>query len=80
MASMLKFSALVGVSPWVIVLVLAWTFAWKGLALWRAALLRQKGWFVALLLINTVGLLEIAYLYLVARRYEVLVEVIEEKE
>lgn len=34
----------------------------KGLALWRAARNSQKGWFVALLVINILGLLEIIYL------------------
>ncbi len=62
-----------------IALVVIWSLAWKGVALWRAAELRQKGWFVALLVVNTPGLLEIIYLFLVARRYQVLVEVIEEK-
>lgn len=80
MESLTKFSTLIGVPVWAIAFVIAWTFIWKGLALWRAALLRQRVWFVALLLINTLGLLEIIYLFLVARRYQVLVEVIGEKE
>ena len=65
----------VGVNPWMIALVIIWTLAWKGVALWRAAGLRQKYWFVALLLINTLGILEIIYLFFVARNYKV--EVVE---
>ena len=61
---------------WIIPAVI-WTLAWKGVALWRSAGLRQKWWFVALLLINTLGILEIIYLFLVARKYKV--EVIEER-
>ena len=46
------------------------------MALWKAAGLRQKSWFVAMLVINTLGILEIIYLFLVARKYEV--EIVEE--
>lgn len=46
----------------------AWTLAWKGVALWHAARRGEKPWFVALLIVNTVGLLEIAYLAFVVRR------------
>jgi len=39
-----------------------WTLFWKGWALWRAAKNDQKIWFGCLLVINLLGLLEIAYL------------------
>jgi len=42
--------------------LIAWSSAWKGLALWRAARERQWAWFAALLAVNTGGALEIAYL------------------
>ena len=35
---------------------------WKGFALWYAARGSQKWWFIALLIVNTVGILEIIYL------------------
>ena len=66
-----------GVNPLVIISVIAWTLVWKGLALWRSAGLRQKWWFIALLFINTLGILEIIYLFFVARSYRV--EVVEER-
>ena len=47
--------------PLVLVAVL-WTVALKGYSLWYAARSGQKWWFIALLIINTVGLLEIVYL------------------
>lgn len=56
---------------WVIVLVAVWTVVWTGLALWRAARLGHKYWFVAFLLINTVGILEILYLYVFSRHKRV---------
>lgn len=46
----------------VIVAVALWEMAWKGFALWRAGLHRQPGWFVALLVLNTAGILPIIYL------------------
>ena len=52
-------------SGWVLtgILVLSiWMLVWKGLALWHSAKNVQKGWFVALLILNTLGLLPIIYL------------------
>jgi hypothetical protein len=46
-----------------IVLLLVWTLIWKGIALWKAAQKGQKAWYVALLILNTAGILEILYIY-----------------
>jgi hypothetical protein len=40
----------------------------KGFALWTAAQNNKKGWFVALLFINTLGILEILYLLVFSKR------------
>jgi hypothetical protein len=46
-----------------LVLVAAvWSVIMKGFALWHAARNNQLGWFIALLVINTLGILEIIYL------------------
>jgi len=42
--------------------LLIWSLVWKGLALWRAAQLKEKVWFVVLIVFNTLGILEIIYL------------------
>ncbi len=48
----------------ILVAVLAvWALFWKGLALWRASKSNQVYWFIALLILNTVGILEIIYLF-----------------
>lgn len=39
-----------------------WEIIWKGLALWRAGRNNHLVWFVAILIINSVGILPIAYL------------------
>ena len=53
--------------PTVLVLGIAWNLFWKGLALWHAAKQNHSVWFIAFLVINTVGLLEIGYLFLVLK-------------
>lgn len=47
--------------------MLTWTLVWKGLALWKAARKEHVVWFVIILTINTMGLLEIAYIYYLHR-------------
>lgn len=47
--------------PVLIVLAL-WSIAIKGLALWHAARSGQMVWFLALLVVNTLGILELVYL------------------
>ena len=61
--------------PYVGVLILLWSLAWKGLALWKSSEQRQKYWFIAILVLNTVGILEIVYYFFVTKKYEV--EVVE---
>jgi hypothetical protein len=48
-------------------LVVAWDFIWKCFAVWRAAKNNDHFFFVALLLINSVGIIPI--LYLVYKKY-----------
>lgn len=45
-----------------IVGLMAWTFVLKGFALWFAARNHHVVWFIVLMLINTLGILELAYL------------------
>jgi hypothetical protein len=58
--------------------VVIWTLAWKGYALWRAAQLKQRYWFLIIFLTNTLALLDIIYLLVVSRRYQV--EIVEKSE
>ena len=43
--------------------LVAWSIVWKALALWQAARDGRLYWFIALLLTNTAGILDILYLY-----------------
>lgn len=40
-----------------------WSLIWKGIALWKAARNNSKPWYIALLLLNTLGILEILYIF-----------------
>ncbi|MDD5721003.1 MAG: DUF5652 family protein [Candidatus Pacebacteria bacterium] len=48
--------------------ILIWSLFWKGCALWTASKNNQKGWFLALLVLNTVGILEIIYIFYVSKK------------
>lgn len=52
---------------WVLILLSFWALFWKGWALWKASQKRQLLWFVILLIFNTLGLLEIAYIFYLNR-------------
>lgn len=55
-------------TPWLLTLIVIWSIAWKAIATWHAARNNQLGWFIALFIINTVGVLEILYLAFFAKR------------
>jgi hypothetical protein len=40
-----------------------WSLVWKGWALWRAAKNDSKPWFIVLLLVNTLGILDMFYIF-----------------
>ena len=56
------------VMAWWTVPILAWSAIWKGMALWKAGQLGHKWWFIALFLINTLGVLEIFYIYVFSKK------------
>ncbi len=59
------FAGRVGVVMFVVILV--WSLAWKGFALWRAAREESPWWFGVMLVVNTLGLLEIIYLFIFSK-------------
>jgi uncharacterized membrane protein YdcZ (DUF606 family) len=50
-----------------LVVLIIWSLFWKGLALWHSARREQPWWFVLLLIVNTAGILEIIYIFFVAK-------------
>ncbi len=60
-------STLLGLPVWAMMVVLIWSLIWKGLALWKSARQKQPVWFVILLVVNTMGLLEILYIFIFSK-------------
>ena len=58
------------VPGWIIALVVVlgiWEAVWKAIALWRAGNDRNLLWFVLMFVLNTVGILEIIYIFGISR-------------
>ena len=55
-------------NSWIIWLILLWILSWKGIALWKAARNEHKWWFVALLILNTMAILEIIYIFFFSKK------------
>ncbi len=58
---------LMAVAAPILVLLVLWSLFWKGLALWHSGRRGQYTWFIILLVVNTLGILEIIYLFAVAK-------------
>ena len=44
-----------------------WSLYWKGRALWISSQHADKLWFIILFIINTAGILDIVYIYILAK-------------
>jgi hypothetical protein len=53
---------------WIVFLLMLWTIPWKGWALWKAARLSDKWWFIALLVTQTLAVLDILYIFIFSKR------------
>lgn len=56
------------VSPVLLFVILVWSTAWKIVAIWRASKNNQIYWFVILFLINSIGILDLIYLFRFAKK------------
>ncbi|KKP93264.1 MAG: hypothetical protein US25_C0014G0011 [Candidatus Moranbacteria bacterium GW2011_GWE1_36_7] len=54
-------------NPWIIILILLWTLPWKAAALWRSARRGHVGWFLTIIILNTLGILDILYIFIFSR-------------
>ncbi len=57
-------------NSWIMFLLIAWLIPWKGVALWKAARNTHKKWFVVLLIMNTLAVLEILYIFFYSKKKE----------
>lgn len=60
-----------GLSAGLFAVLFVWSLVWKGLALWRAARRADKVWFIIFLIVNTLGILEIIYYFLIAKNEKI---------
>lgn len=66
-----------GVLGFFLIPVMVWSLAWKGWALWKAAKNDSVAWFIVLLLVNTLGILDILYVFVFANKNEKSVKVVK---
>jgi len=61
----------IGISLWafitITIAIAFWILVWKGLALWKAANKKTIPWFIILLIFNTLGILEILYIFVFSK-------------
>ena len=63
MQNIINFQLFLAENPTLFISLIVWSIVWKGFALWKAGKNRDFVWFVVLLIVNTLGLLEIIYLF-----------------
>ncbi len=57
-----------GLNPLYLIAATLWTLPWKAWALWLAARRSDLWWFLAMVILSTLGILEIIYIFLVAKQ------------
>lgn len=64
---MLNLAQMITSNPDLIVVIALWTLPWKGVALWKAARQKQPVWFIVMLIVNTLAILEILYIFIFSK-------------
>ena len=54
---------LFGWMSFVLIPLMLWSLVWKGWALWKAVKNDSKSWFIILLVLNTIGIMDILYIF-----------------
>ena len=54
----------------VLLILTVWSLIWKGVALWKAAKNGSNAWYIVMLIVNTVGILEIIYIFFFSKKKE----------
>jgi len=64
---LINISNQIGVSVWLLLVIIAWTLFWKLKGLWHSARNGAIIWFIAIALLNTIGILPILYIHLFSK-------------
>jgi len=57
------YEELLNMNPVLLLTITVWVLIWKGWALWISARKSSKVWFVVILVLNTLGILPILYIF-----------------
>jgi len=60
-------AATFGMNVWLFSIILLWSLVWKLFAFWKSARRGDKIWFIVLAVVNTVGILEILYIFVFSK-------------
>jgi hypothetical protein len=60
-------SSQLGMPIWLFGIILVWIITWKLIALWKSARKGHIVWFIFLAIINTIGILEILYIFVFSK-------------
>jgi len=52
----------------IMLLLVVWTLVWKCYSVWTASKKNHKKWFIALIIFNTLGILDIIYIFYIAKK------------
>lgn len=63
----MDFQQIIGGNAWIITLIAFLVIPIKGYALWTSAKRNEKWWFIALLIVNSLAILEIVYLLAIVK-------------
>ena len=61
-------SPFINENPIILLILVLWTLPWKIYALWTAVKNNHKGWFIVLVILNTFGIVEIIYIFAIAKK------------
>lgn len=67
MENSLDLAAYLGIPLWLLVVVTIWSLAWMGIAMWKSARKNHMIWFIIFLLVHTMGILEILYIFIFSK-------------
>lgn len=55
-------------SLWIFIIAIFWVLPWKGYAMWTASQKGHRKWFIVFLILNTLAILEIFYVFQIAKK------------
>ncbi len=55
-------------TTFLVVVTILWVLPWKAYSLWTASRMNHKRWFIALIVFNTFAILDIFYIFYIAKK------------